>query len=429
MISPILHCILPMMAEFLRNSMDSKALHIFNPDHDLALAHGTNHYVSPASALEFACDAAVLPVWIFPSCAVWIGNSVLPQNFIEITEMLGLHSSFVTQKEKVLDYTAFTPWGWNHNLTQQLLKMGVSADFLPAQQQLTDIYRLSHRRLTIAAAQYLYTHASHPANLPPSPKELTNIVDVERFITENGRVVLKMPWSGSGRGLRRIDGEMSPHQRGWASQSIRKYGCVMGESFFTVIQDFAMEFLLSGQSDFRGYSLFSTHNGIYQGNSLLSDFAIEKYLEKYIQRDLLCEYQQLIAAFLDENVAPFYRGPVGVDMFVYQRDGRYFVHPFVEFNLRMTMGLAAHEFFKNFVNQESTGRWCLCHKSAFGELEKDEGDLSKKYPLRVCNGKIISGYLSLTPITTDTHYAVQVIVTEAQTKKSPMMGILSNSSL
>lgn len=391
--------------------MESNTLHIFNPDHDLALAHGTNHYVSPASAIEFARDCATLPAWIFPGQQVWIGETALPKRFAATADNVALASSFITQKEHLADFPEFHPWGWNHNLAQWLAKNGVPAGNLPSPQQLADIYRLSHRRLTIAAANYLRSHASHPELLPAIPKELTEITDVERFIMENDSAILKMPWSGSGRGLRRIEREMTPHQKGWAGQSIRKYGCVMGEPFHTVVQDFAMEFHLGKETEFRGYSLFSTHNGVYQENVLISDSNIEKHIGKFVNVDIIHEYQQLISNFLNEAVLPSYNGFVGVDMFVYQQNDKYFIHPFVEFNLRMTMGLAAHEFFRNFVCQESAGLWYLCHKSAVGDLEKDDCELSERYPLQLRNGKIASGYLSLTPITSDTHYAVQVIVT------------------
>lgn len=385
-----------------------RALHIFNPDHDLALAHGTNHYVSPASALEFARDCAALPLWFSQKASVLMPTTHLPENFLHIFQKCGLPISLITDTQMADCQWKIFPWGWNYNLYQQLLKMGVPAQNLPAAEALNDIRLLSHRRLTIAAMDFLRDSLPMTMELPPSSIELTDIEDVEEFVRQQGVVVLKMPWSGSGRGLRKIVGEMSTHQRGWALQSIRKYGCVLGELYHSVVQDFAMEFGCGAGVEFYGYSLFSTHNGVYQENHLLSDVAIEAELAKYVGRDALHACRQRLTAFLQQNVAPVYDGPVGVDMFVYQKDNAYFINPVVELNIRMTMGLASNIFFKKFAPADGDGRWRIRYLSEPGALQREDAELSARHPLEIVDGKVVRGYLSLTPIFPETRYAVQV---------------------
>ena len=43
--------------------MTKKALYIFNPEHDLALASGETNYMAPASARRMASELALLPMW------------------------------------------------------------------------------------------------------------------------------------------------------------------------------------------------------------------------------------------------------------------------------------------------------------------------------------------------------------------------------
>lgn len=43
--------------------MAKKALYIFNPEHDLALASGETNYMAPASARQMALELALLPMW------------------------------------------------------------------------------------------------------------------------------------------------------------------------------------------------------------------------------------------------------------------------------------------------------------------------------------------------------------------------------
>lgn len=390
--------------------MNLDTLFIFNPDHDLALAHGTNHYMSPNSALQFASDAAALPIWLFPQAKVPFLPTVLPENFLDLLKRCDMTSVLLPDSQNLDDFSTIQAWGWNNNLVQQLLKRGISAEKLPSAAQLECIRQLSHRRLTLRAADFFRTHARHPELLPKSASELTDLAEVERFIVDNGEVILKMPWSGSGRGLRKIIGKMSTHQKGWVAQSIRKYGCVMGESHYTVIQDFAMEFEVNTLPNFCGYSLFSTHNGVYQENLLLSDVAIENTLCRFVSRATLKEYREILLDFLKEEVAPHYRGFVGVDMFVYQKDGVYYVNPFVEFNIRMTMGLASRLFFNRWLREDARGCWRLRYLPTQNALFEEDKEFSLQYPLQISEGKIVSGYLSLTPISSQTQYAVQVSV-------------------
>lgn len=388
-------------------------LYVFNPDHDLALAHGMTHYVSPASAVQFATDAAVLPAWIFDDGYLLVNKGVTDSDFLSLCKKLNIRSRWVTN-EGLTDILRednrieVVPWGWNYTFRQKMADSGVDAACLPTLQDLENIRRLSHRRLTIAALQFL--NRKNAGNDYPLPLELTTIEAVDDFVKVHGDVVLKMPWSGSGRGLRRVVGEMTEHQRGWARQSIRKHGCVMGEIFRNVVQDFAMEFHCGAEVGFCGYSLFSTHNGVYQGNVLMSDDAIETHLAQFISPMQIAETQHSLLQFLEAEVRPFYKGPVGVDMFVFQEDNQYRLDPCVEINLRMTMGLLATVFCKKYLEKESKGLLKMRHSPKSGALLAEKRQFSAQTPPVIRDGKLVSGHLFSTPIHAETHYAVEVSV-------------------
>ena len=384
---------------------------IFNPDHDLALAHGANHYVSPTSAVKFAADAALLPLWLFDDAQVFTSAPSLSDAFRDVADRCGVPLQMAASWPEAARCDRVLPWGWNYNLARSLQKNGVPTALLPTDPQLEKIRQLSHRRLSRQAMQFLQERMSDTAERPLPATELTTIEEVERFVDQHGEVVLKMPWSGSGRGLRLIKGTMTTHQRGWAAQSIRKFGCVMGELYYPVVQDFAMEFEVKGKSVFCGYSLFTTRHGVYQENVLMGDEAIEKQLGNYVQPSRLWQVREALLEFLDVYVAPFYQGFVGVDMFVYQKDGKFCLHPVVELNLRMTMGLAASLFYRRHVGEGSVGRWRLRFLPAPNALKEEDAALRARYPLRVEQQKIVSGYLSLTPVYEDTAYAVQCLLT------------------
>ena len=387
-------------------------LHLFNPDHDLALAHGRTHYVPPASAVQFARDAAALMAWLSPGAAVLAPYGQPADDFADVMHRLGIECQWITEKELPLaEVGEVLPWGWNYNLRERLKKMGIVAEVLPNDTELAEIQRLSHRRTAAKAMRFLCESVSRPDLLPLPAQELHTLEEADALLVRYGKAMFKMPWSGSGRGLRRVEQTMSPHQRGWIRQSILKSGCIMAEPFMTVVQDFAMEFSCNGTSSFEGYSLFKTHNGVYLGNILASDAEIEKHLSQWIDIQLLHEYRDGLLQFIQKEIAPYYKGCVGVDMFVYQKDGAYFINPAVELNLRMTMGLLANRFCRNYLADGTTSTMSLEYRATAGELYAEHLVMNEKFPPVIVDGKLVSGSITLSPVWPETCYTVRVKVT------------------
>ena len=92
------------------------------------------------------------------------------------------------------------------------------------------------------------------------------------------------------------------------------------------------------------------------------------------------------------------------------RSGNYAVHPFVELNLRYTMGLVAMNISKQFIHPDSHGmlRTVSYVYNAFQEHRRMQGES----PLIIYDGLIRSGYLSLCPVSTDTRYMAVINVFE-----------------
>ena len=162
--------------------------------------------------------------------------------------------------------------------------------------------------------------------------------------------------------------------------------------------------------DFRGYSLFKTEHYGYGGNLLMPDDEILRSLSAHINIDELQHIQSLVADFLRQHIAPHYDGDAGVDMFVYQEDGEYRIHPFVEVNLRKTMGLVAHDIYARYCHPESRGTFRIVHSPAetwcTASLEIDGASLQKSMQSR--DALWSSGTIFLNPITPETQYAVEV---------------------
>ena len=102
-------------------------------------------------------------------------------------------------------------------------------------------------------------------------------------------------------------------------------------------------------------------------------------------------------------------------MFVYQKNGEFFVNPAVELNLRLTMGLLANRFVHEYMAPGATGTMSVEYRAGEGELYREQLAQNKKFPPIFTDGKLISGCITLSPVMPETCYTVRVQVNCAAT--------------
>ena len=272
---------------------------IFNPEHDLCLAKGRAHYVSPRSAVDFARrDASIMQV-LYPGalcCSVY-----------DLT------------REQASQATEVTAWGWNAVVKHELLKRGVPAELLPSDEEIEMIRELQHRSTVLPLQEDCH--------------EVRTVEEMEALLKEREHWVLKAPWSGAGRGLHWVHGALTAIDRDWLLKTVEKQRCVIAEPRRDVVADVALEYM---DGLFFGYSYFKTGGGVYKENVLWTDAQIEAAFP-------VCEARERIEPWLAANVWHRYHGPLGVDLMLCA-DGSVHV---AEINFRHTMGMVAHEKIKD----------------------------------------------------------------------------------
>jgi hypothetical protein len=390
--------------------MSCRRLYIFNPDHDLALANGNENFFPPSLARSFTFDGGCLPLWYA------LPGSVVTTPQPDESWLRNVRNSFPQLRDISLDpHTDFSsidkicPWGWNSAIRKRLLSEGVPANQMPDGDCLAHIRRLSHRSTAIEALKFLHDNKELTHFLPQPGQQLT-FDEVTDFAKTYSRTVFKAPWSGSGKGLFWINGSFSKNAIEWCQRITEKQGSIVGEKAYDKLLDFAMEFECSENTvSFIGYSLFETENqGIYRSNRLLSDEAIVEIITYFISEDFLLKVQQQLSLFIEKSIAPFYSGFLGVDMLIYKDGNRFCLHPCVEINLRMTMGLVARTFFYQFVHPQSQGYFYADYFHSSAKLVSDHLQRQQEKLLITNNGKIVSGYISLSPVTMNTNYRIRI---------------------
>ena len=366
---------------------------VFNPEHDYALADNQPQFVALRSAAQFAYDCAPFMRYLAED------EAVVLDAYRPFGKEFQKHFAPLENADRI---TKVTPWGWDAAVVYQLRRIGVGESLLPSEARLTKLRELAHRKTTIAAMNYLRNHHPRPEELPDPPEYLTEIQEIEGFVQRKTDVIFKSPYSGNGRGHLYAHGTTNPTLLRQCAGVLKRQGGILAEKQYTVVQDFAMEFeCRNGEVLFRGYSLFKTEHYGYGGNLLMPDSEILRTLSRYVDTEELAAVQSLVSDFLQKEIAPHYEGDAGVDMFVYQEDGAYKLHPFVEVNLRKTMGLAAHDIYARYCHPEARGTFRIVR----GEVETCPG-ASQQTGMQLRDGLWWRGTMALNPVTTATRYAV-----------------------
>lgn len=310
-------------------------LHVFNPSHDEALAANTPYYTPTAAARRLAADLDTLPtVWAAPDDCVWLADgSALTTN---------------GQRRQLADAVAgglagVVPWGWDAHIAKRLHDAGVPDTLLPSQSALAIIRQLSSRATAVGLLADVRADAGE--HTVGRSRWCVTATDVAQAMADFGpQVVVKAPWSCSGRGVFRVGPDDAVKAWPRIGRLLDRQGAVEVEPFYHGVRDCAMEFTAGadGSVTYDGLSVFTTSPaGGYGGNIIATEPLLRTVLPQSLHA-VLDTVRDSLGKRLETLLAGRYAGPLGVDMMVIRRaSGELALHPCIEVNLRRTMGHVA----------------------------------------------------------------------------------------
>lgn len=320
-------------------------LHIFNPEHDIALACDKAHITIPHAAQELRMNLGYLPaLWAESGDFVLVDDIKYALKASAQFKKLVNDVIFVEKSDLCsLPIDKILPWGWDKRIRAELADNGVDASLLPSDVELSDIRELSGRRLTIDVLGRLRSEMRKVTC--GKATACFTMDDVEKAVDSYRTVVAKAPWSSSGRGIRYVTDLSDTAKRSWISKVISRQGYIMIEPHYNKVCDFAVEFMAhpDGTVTSCGLSVFHTLNSQYTGNVVSSEEDKRMRLGRYVDMELLDDVVSRIEDCMAVYLKDKYTGPFGIDMMAVadQQSGKLLLHPCVEINLRNTMGHVA----------------------------------------------------------------------------------------
>ena len=322
-------------------------LHVFNPEHDIALASNLPNFTAPRAARGLRSDLGYIPVlWAEDGDAVLVDDAAYAERQMEdLSKSLDVvlpNVRFVTKALlRNLKLSSISPWGWDKTLCCELCRNGVSAGLCLSQSELAIIRALSHRELGAKLLAELRVEGTVGESVVCHDED-----DVIRYLEDHKQIVAKAPWSSSGRGVRMVRiGDYESKLKGWVKNMLKQQGALVAEPYYNKVKDFGMEFFSDGNGTliFCGLSLFRTEQSAYAGSIIAPEQVKQSLISRYISVDLLKDIKGKIQVVLAQWLKGKYKGPLGVDMMIVKDylAGGYFLHPCVEVNLRRTMGHVA----------------------------------------------------------------------------------------
>jgi hypothetical protein len=377
------------------------------------------NYTSPANVRIMAEDLALLPAWYAEDgdyVLVDAPTTRIYPGWLPAAIQLGstaVSTGDLKNKSLSLPHLEAEPWG----LSQQSLHLfdGLRQAYeldidLPVWK---DEYVALTGRQTAADCLVRIQQALPDIDFPPPPVFLSQIEEIEEYLSQNtGEVVLKTPYSSSGRGLLWLtDGRLSESDRNVIKGMLRTQNVVSLEHKLKKDVDFAIEFYSDGKGNVyeKGASLFlTTVKGAYKCNLLMTQDSVWGELAKFGADKVLDRVRETMPGVLRDVFGSKYTGYLGVDMIIHKVDGGLAFHPCVEINLRRTMGMVAINLVEKYIGKHAMAIFDISYELNPGKAYERHQLMKKTYPPVFLKGKLQKGYFSLCPVTKETHYTAFV---------------------
>lgn len=322
----------------------------------MSIANGVFSYMPPKRFRQMEADLATISAFFAGQDDIVIVPNTIPESWLKMMEKLGFIMPVFLKKEDIPKNSVahIRPWGWSpatHFYFKEI-KAFTSISFKETvNSQWKDSYRELYSRKTSAKLlRAIIEKEDNPLfpSIGEIPQVCKSIEEIELVVYKTNRVLLKAPWSSSGRGLYLLNpNEINEINKQWISGVLKSQKYVMAEVYKDKVCDLSFQFYVSEDQSIKSVgttSFIADLKGNYKGNYLHTESIWDdnKELEEFLNNGLLKDVECVLKTALYKSEIPLnYYGYLGVDCMVYREKGILKFQPCVEINLRYNMGLLA----------------------------------------------------------------------------------------
>lgn len=397
----------------------------FNPTCEYAVANGNASWQPNRLLQKMEEDLGTLPLFFAQPNDIVLVKKLPAENFLQKLKKQGISlPRFVLLEDALKNRLSgeklnrLMPWGWSP-VAHQLLEPLKNSCSIPFQHSPVASWHPASRELYSKKFSGQILRDLLP-QLPPEivlhSSMLSEVVSTQRemetLINRWGKLMVKAPWSSSGRGLQPIT-KTPVVPKVWEKLLgiVNDQGYAIAEPLLEKVLDMALQFELKQEKvSFVGQSVFLTDKkGQYQGNFLkgLPPDASPEVLQ--FARELPHLLKELLAKTIEASpLAKNYEGFFGVDTLLF-RDiaGKLRVNPCLEINVRQNMGLLSQQLEK-LLAPKSSGMFKTFYQKG-KPFATFANEMQASYPLQLKEGKIESGFFALTEANEDSLFGAYII--------------------
>jgi len=393
---------------------------IFNASNDDALACNSTNYTPNRLIQKLETDLAVLPFLFANPHDIVLVDELPSEAYLDTMKGLEFNlPKFITKHDffshelfaNNISVNALKPWGWSksiHSLFDDV-KPFTSANYKTSPLFLwNDAFRqISSRTFSREVLSEIIEKQHHYiVSEKAIPTKSNNINDINKIIESEHKIIIKSPWSSSGRGVLLLDKDhYNESNRQWILGIIKKQGFVMIEQWFDKKVDFSFLYnVQNGIINLLCISCFETTNrGQFHGSYI--HWPKRNDSIGAIPNDVFQSVSDEIIELLSQKgFSDIYEGWFGVDAMIVNENNSLLIHPCLEINCRYTIGHLAYNLRK-FVADNDNAILRIGTRDEFKVAKTGRDDL------RIADGKIASGIVSITPINNATQFVGWIEIT------------------
>lgn len=400
---------------------------LFNPTCEYAVANGRASWQPNRLLQKMETDLATLPQFFTQPNDIILTEKLPSPEFIysfnqfayQLPQFFKKHDFIKEAQVEPNALNRLVPWGWSlvaHRLLSPL-KTFCSHEFKssPVFNWNPESKELYSKRFALKILTKLLSELHYDFILPKHllTEICTTQPEIEKTVSKWGKVMIKAPWSSSGRGLQPIT-KTPVHQKVWEKITgiINDQGFVIAEPYLNKVADLAFQFKIEkGKIYFLGISNFFTDSkGQYQGNfinGIPNEYDNEVVAFLNFLPDVLIK--PIIKILESSRLPSLYEGNFGVDMLIFRDEkNRLKVNPCLEINLRQNMGLLALQLEK-LISSDKKAVYRMFYQQGKSFFEF-KNEMIKKHPPVFVNGKLDSGFFALTEADENTQFGAYILI-------------------